>query len=79
MATKMPNGRKIDQTAVKYTNVFHCKILPTNFAQIFGSKIYHLATLAFTVVTKPFHDYYLPQSITSECSDPNFFDKKAFV
>jgi hypothetical protein len=23
----MPNGRKIDQTSVKYTNVFHCKTL----------------------------------------------------
>jgi hypothetical protein len=22
-----PNGRKIDQTAIKYTNIFHCKSL----------------------------------------------------
>jgi hypothetical protein len=26
-ATKIPNGRKIDQTAIKYTNIFNCKIL----------------------------------------------------
>jgi hypothetical protein len=24
---KIPNGRKIDQTAIKYTNIFHCKTL----------------------------------------------------
>jgi hypothetical protein len=27
MATKIPNWRKIDQTAIKYTNIFHCKTL----------------------------------------------------
>jgi hypothetical protein len=27
MATKIPNGREVDQTALKYTNIFHCKTL----------------------------------------------------
>jgi hypothetical protein len=34
-----PNGRKIDQRAIKYTTVFHCIALKN------GLKIYHLATL----------------------------------
>jgi hypothetical protein len=42
----IPNGRKIDQTAINYTNVFHFKTLqnlPKN--GIFGLKTNHLATL----------------------------------
>jgi hypothetical protein len=27
MATKIPNGRKIDQMAIKYSNIFYCKTL----------------------------------------------------
>jgi hypothetical protein len=27
VATKIPNRHKTDQTAIKYTNIFHCKTL----------------------------------------------------
>jgi hypothetical protein len=42
----IPNGRKINQTAMKNTNVFHSQDR-TKFTQIgiFGLKIDHLATL----------------------------------
>jgi hypothetical protein len=42
----IPNGCKMDQMAIKYTNIFY--ILP-KFIQtgIFGLKIYHLATPLF--------------------------------
>jgi hypothetical protein len=40
----MPNGRKIDQMAIKYTNIMQD---PPKFTKIkiFGSKRNHLATL----------------------------------
>jgi hypothetical protein len=38
-----PNGRKIDQMAIKYTNIFHCKTLLK--LPKFGQKMCHLATL----------------------------------
>jgi hypothetical protein len=49
----IPNGHKIYQIALKYTNNFHRKPL-LKFTQIaiFGQKIYHLATL--TAITKTF-------------------------
>jgi hypothetical protein len=42
----MPNGPKIDQMVLKYTNIFHCKTLQ-NVPKIgiFGLKTWHLATL----------------------------------
>jgi hypothetical protein len=42
----IPNGSKIHQMAITYTNIFHLQD-PTKFSQIgiFGLKIYHLATL----------------------------------
>jgi hypothetical protein len=49
--TKLPhtisNGRKIDQMAIKYTNIGVPLQDPPTFTQIgiFGLKIYHLATL----------------------------------
>jgi hypothetical protein len=42
LSQNIPNGRKIDQMAIKYTNIFHCKI------GIFGLKIYHLANLIWS-------------------------------
>jgi hypothetical protein len=41
----VPNGRKIDEMSIKYTNIFHCKTRQ-KFTQIaiFGLKIYHLAS-----------------------------------
>jgi hypothetical protein len=49
----IPNGRKIDQTAIKYINVSHCKSLWYLNTQIgiFGLKICHLATLLPTEPT----------------------------
>jgi hypothetical protein len=43
----IPNGLKIDQMTVKFTNIFHFKTLQNlpKFG-LFGLKIYHLATLA---------------------------------
>jgi hypothetical protein len=42
---KMPNGGKLDQTAMKYTDVFHCKTL-LNLPKLgfLVLEIYHLAT-----------------------------------
>jgi hypothetical protein len=50
MATKIPNGHKIDQTVIKYTYQHVPLQDPTKFTQIciFGSKIYHLATMLST-------------------------------
>jgi hypothetical protein len=47
----IPKGRKIDQMAIKHTNIFHCKSHP-EFTQIwiFGLKICHLATLLATTI-----------------------------
>jgi hypothetical protein len=43
---KIPNGGKMDQNAIRYTNIFHCKKLQNlHILGIFGLKIYHLATL----------------------------------
>jgi hypothetical protein len=51
MAIKyISNGRKIFQMTIKYTNIFHSTYGPPKFTQIdiFGFKIYHLATMDFT-------------------------------
>jgi hypothetical protein len=42
----IPNGHKLYQTAVKYTNIFHSKALQnTPKTGFFGLKINHLATM----------------------------------
>jgi hypothetical protein len=44
----IPNGHKIEQMALKYTNIFRCKTHQNLFKSvIFGLKKYHLATLLF--------------------------------
>jgi hypothetical protein len=45
----IPNGSKIDQMAITYTNIFHCKALQ-NLPKLgfLGLKICHLATLSLT-------------------------------
>jgi hypothetical protein len=40
----IPNGRKIDQKAIKYTGIFHCKNLP-KLGFLVQKYTYHLATL----------------------------------
>jgi hypothetical protein len=54
---KIPNGRKVDQMAIKCTNNFHCKD-PPKFTQtgILGLKTNHLAT---QIVLKVF--FFLPR------------------
>jgi hypothetical protein len=42
MPQNIPNGRKIVQMAVQYTNIVHCKSIFTR-SRIFGLKICHLA------------------------------------
>jgi hypothetical protein len=48
MATKYTNGHRMDQMAIKYTKICHCKSL-RNLPKImiFGFKICHLATLVW--------------------------------
>jgi hypothetical protein len=42
----MPECRKIEQIFIKYTNIFHCQTLQNlSKIDIFGRKVYHLATL----------------------------------
>jgi hypothetical protein len=46
----IPNGRKMDQMAIKYLNIFHFRILQNLPKLGFqGLKIYHLATLVWTL------------------------------
>jgi hypothetical protein len=47
MIIKIPNRRKIDQVATKYTNIIPCTTLQNlpKFG-LFGLELYHLATLA---------------------------------
>jgi hypothetical protein len=49
MTKNIPNGHEMDQTALKYTNIFHCKTL-TNVPKLgtLAIKIYHLAALPKT-------------------------------
>jgi hypothetical protein len=40
----IPNGRKINQMAIKYTNLFHCKTFLNLLIFLVFLKIRHLAT-----------------------------------
>jgi hypothetical protein len=48
ISATLPNGHKIYQMAVKYTNIFHPFPSKMNQIWIFCLKIYHLATLPLT-------------------------------
>jgi hypothetical protein len=63
MATKIPNGRKIDQMTIKYTNIFHRKtlkkLLRLVVGYIFHVSVYcnekNLAALGGDDTTRPRH------------------------